>query len=419
MKKTELLIIGAGLAGLFAACLAARRGRKVQVLSYGASAITLGSGIIDCLGYSEIGEVVKNPWQELHFISSSHPYGKIGPEMVRGAWKEFLQITKEMQYPYFGNLERNYWLPTVLGTFKPTNLLPYTMQVDAIDKNDDILLVEFDLLKDFSTTLALRNFQRNLPGKNWHTCTIKLPFDKLPAYRDINVLDIARWLETEEGRNNFLEQLRSHVRKNMVIFLPPVLGLEPDYNILTFLQRRLKCPFIELSALNPAVTGMRLDKLLRRYAQHLGVEIVNKAKVIGADVVGGLCRAVRTSNYAQERTFAGNEILLATGGIYGKGLVAGPASLKEPIFGIDIPVGADQLAWSKEALLTERQPFALYGIKTDDNLRPLRENGELVASNLRVIGRGLAGYDFCFEKSGNGVALSTAYAALANLWGGE
>ena len=51
------------------------------------------------------------------------------------------------------------------------------------------------------------------------------------------------------------------------------------------------------------------------------------------------------------------------------------------------------------------------GIRTDEMLRPVNEGGVVVFDNIHVIGRELAGYDFCREHSGNGVALASAYKA--------
>lgn len=40
--KHDLLIIGGGLSGLFAACVASRQGKKVKILSYGESTLIYG-----------------------------------------------------------------------------------------------------------------------------------------------------------------------------------------------------------------------------------------------------------------------------------------------------------------------------------------------------------------------------------------
>ena len=47
-------------------------------------------------------------------------------------------------------------------------------------------------------------------------------------------------------------------------------------------------------------------------------------------------------------------------------------------------------------------------------LRPLGKDGNPLCSNVFFIGKTLGGYDHAAEKSGNGVALSTALFAAMN-----
>ena len=53
MRNSDVLVIGGGLAGLVAACVAAEKGKKVQLLTYGAGTLTIGGGIIDAIGYTD------------------------------------------------------------------------------------------------------------------------------------------------------------------------------------------------------------------------------------------------------------------------------------------------------------------------------------------------------------------------------
>ena len=88
----------------------------------------------------------------------------------------------------------------------------------------------------------------------------------------------------------------------------------------------------------------------------------------------------------------------------------------EPIFGLEIKVPEDQKDWSHQYLFCGKpQPFASYGVAVNENLQPVDPTGEVVLSNVQFIGRSLQGYDFCFEKSGNGVAITTAYHAVKQL----
>lgn len=51
MRHSDVLVVGAGMAGLMAAVTAAKSGASVSVLSEGAGVISIGSGAVDFLGY--------------------------------------------------------------------------------------------------------------------------------------------------------------------------------------------------------------------------------------------------------------------------------------------------------------------------------------------------------------------------------
>ena len=73
------------LSGLFAACVASRQGKKVKILSYGESTLTIGSGIIDVLGYDDDGNFVANPIEGIKNVAKHHPYAKIENDVAKKA----------------------------------------------------------------------------------------------------------------------------------------------------------------------------------------------------------------------------------------------------------------------------------------------------------------------------------------------
>ena len=416
MKKSDILIIGGGIAGLFAACLAAKAGKSVRLLSYGTGTIAIGGGIIDLLGYTAEGLPVKNPLAEMKDIPAEHPYAKINGETAQSAVAEFLELVKGEGMEYLGSPQRNIWVPTALGTFKPTCLVPRTMDSAPLFKAKHVIVLGFNYMKDFFADMAAKNLRERLKHASVEQLNIDLPFAHEQNLRDISALDAARWLETAEGRADFIKQLKPYVKNDTAVVLPPVLGLEPNYSVFNELTSSLGCPLVEISAVPPAVTGLRLIKLLTAAAQKRGVQIIRKAHVTGAEVEACRCRSVYTEGFDRRRDYAADQFILATGGIYGGGLEAFAGKLTEPIFGIDIEVPHQQTDWSDRELFSGRsQLFAKFGIKADAQFRALDKSGALVAQNLRVIGRSLAGYDFAVEKSGNGTALLTAYAAVKSI----
>lgn len=414
MRKSDLLIIGSGISGLFAACVAADMGKKVQVLSYGAGTLTIGGGIIDVLGYDDNGKFVANPLKAMEKMSETHPYGKVDTNTAQKAVDAFLKITQKENYPYLGSLEKNQWVPTAIGNFKPTCLVPRTMDTQYLFKTKDLLVVGFDLLKDFYSGMVVKTLKQRFNNeKNITELNVKLGFECNHNLRDVSAMDVARWLETPEGQASFIQQVQPSVKKDTVIILPPVLGLEANYDLFDKLQKALSCSIVEVSSMPPAVTGLRLEKMLTSYAKKRGVQIIKKARVVSANIQNGKCVSVSTEGFDRKRDFYADNFILATGGIYGGGLIATIGALKEPIFDIDLNVPEVQTDWSYKHLFADKkQIFAQFGVDTDKNLTPINKQKQIVASNVKVVGRCLSGYDFCYEKSGNGVALITAYKAV-------
>ncbi len=415
MKKTDMIIVGCGLSGLFAACVAASRGKKVQILSYGAGTLAIAGGIVDLLGYGDDGKFCANPLVGIDKIAAQHPYQKVGGSaVVKRAITEFLEIAKSCGYPYLGTPEENVWVPTAIGNFKPSCLVPKSMDAKALLASKKILVVGFDTMKDFYAHMVVKNFTKRLgESRTISEHIVALNFEYGKDLRDINAMDVARWLETPEGQASFISQVKDKVDADTAIVLPPVLGLEPNYEVYDKLHQALGCSIVEVSSIPPAVTGLRLDKMLRAYAKKHSVQIIEKARVVGAEIVDGRCEAVITEGFDRKRKFYADQFIIATGGVYGGGLKTFIGQMKEPILNIDIEVPRVQTQWSHKKLFdNQKQIFAQYGVSVDETLAPLSA-GKKVASNVKVIGRSLSGYDFCYEKSGNGVALTTAYKAVA------
>ena len=413
MRNSDVLVIGGGLAGLVAACVAAEKGKKVQLLTYGAGTLTIGGGIIDAIGYTDDAKPVAKPSVALANVAESHPYAKVGKSVVSAAFNAFKKITEAEGYAYIGELDHNQWIPTAVGTFKPSCLTSKTMDVTVLENAKEVLVVGFDTLKDFYAHIVAKNLQKFYGDKKSVSETVvNLNF----AGRDVNAMDVARWLDSAEGRNEFAAQIKDKVKPGMAVVVPPVLGTAPDYKVLEALEKGLSCKFIEVSAMPPSVTGYRLRVMLLNYAKKLGVTIIEKAKVTSSHIENGKCEYVVTEGFDRERKYYAKEFILASGGVFGGGLKAEIGKMVEPVFGLPIPAPTVQTDWSNKNLFSEeKQLFAQLGVLVNSSLAPVDGEGNELLSNVKVVGRSLAGYDYCFEKSGNGVAIATAYKAAISL----
>jgi glycerol-3-phosphate dehydrogenase subunit B len=63
----------------------------------------------------------------------------------------------------------------------------------------------------------------------------------------------------------------------------------------------------------------------------------------------------------------------------------------------------------------DTHPLGRAGIRVDDSLQPLDEDGNRVFENLTVVGACLAGSEAWREKSGEGISLSSGYKAARTI----
>ena len=415
MRENDVIVIGGGLAGLMAAAVAAKGGKKVMLLSLGAGTLTIAGGIIDVMGYTDKGIAVGTPSVGVLQVAPEHPYKKIGLAAIEESIGFFKEVCEQEGYPYMGNLNEMQWIPTAAGTLKPTCLVPRTMNTVELNQADNVVVLGFEALKDFYPHLIAKNFKK-LPGFSDKNYEVVMIDPGLVDGRDVTALDVARWLDTPEGLKECVEKMRKVIKPGSVVIIPPVLGTSPNYHVAESLEQALGCHFVETASLPPSITGLRLRAMMMNYVKKLGVRIVEQAFVARSIVENGICTAVVTAGIDRERTYYAKSFILANGGFYGGGLIAEPGSAIEPIFNIPVAAPSDHELWANSALFSnEPQPFAKIGIDVDEKMRPLDEAGHVVVTNVFIAGRNLRGYDFCFEKSGNGVALASGYQAAMSV----
>lgn len=418
MGEYDIIVVGAGLSGLMAAAAASRDGAGVLLITKGVGALAIGGGTIDVLGYTDAGPVA-DPAAAIARLDGEHPYRKIGLPSVEAAMDFFCEICGQAGYPYVGSLTENRWLPTAAGTLKPSCLVPATMDTAGLAAAGAVVVLAFDGLKDYRPAMIAEGLAAALGGGK--EVTVARIDPGWPRGRDLEALDLARRLDSEAGLGEFADRLRKLIPAGSVVVLPPVLGTAADCRPWRELERASGCRLIEMAGMPPAVTGFRLRRLLLAYLKRRGVAIIEHAPVVGAAVAGRRCREVVTGQADRERRYRAKAFVIATGDFYGGGLAATDGEVRETIFALPVAAPAEYLAWSNPRLLAASpQPFGRFGLAVDEDLRPLAAGGEPALENVHFAGAGLAGYDYCFEKSGNGVAVASGYhAGLAARRGGR
>ncbi len=91
-------------------------------------------------------------------------------------------------------------------------------------------------------------------------------------------------------------------------------------------------------------------------------------------------------------------------------------NVAEAIFNLPLKKPARSTAWFQGDFLSPTgHPIFFSGIKVNENLQPVDENGRVLYLNLSVVGSLLADTDPIRERSLEGIALATGYTAGARL----
>jgi len=413
-KQTDVLVIGAGLAGLTAAWQAVGRGKKVKVLAKGWGATHWHSGCIDLLGYWPLAAdtAVTNPLQAIEQLiveNPQHPYALAGLDNITVAVNAFQALCAEAGYPLEGSPEKNWLLPTAVGTFRPTCLAPQTMTAGDLSDDAPMLLVGFEQFVDFYPHVAADNLtQQGIPAEY-----VMLDLPSLARQRRLTSVVLANMMEQETFRQEVAQALKPKLGQAARVGFPAVLGLREATAVWQALSDLLERPVFEVPTLPPSVAGIRLHHILQDAIQAQGGWVFDGMEAVGAEMDGGRVTAVITETAARNRAHRAQNYVLSTGGILGGGIYAGyEGGVQEVIF--DLPVNApdNHLDWFHTDFMDKRgHPIYQTGISVNEQFQPVNGSEQPLLSNLFAAGATLAHCEPIRERSFEGVALVTGYVA--------
>ena len=402
---TEVLVVGAGLTGLFASLLAAEHSDVVTLIAQGRGGLGLSHGCIDIWGRAA-------PSRALSRLRKSHPYRLAGKPALHAAVEFLDQITQQANYPFSGNISRNLRLPTALGSIHSTALAPQSLAQGDLSDGTPFALAGIDNLRDFYPQLAASNL-----GHNGITVqsVLELPTPADGTCNDFSTSDLAQLFDQADWREEVARIWKPQLTGIKRLGLPAVLGLRDPQHVLEDLQERLGVTLFEIPTIPPSTPGLRLEAILRRKALNTGVHLIEGPRAIGR--IDGRSKGRRVSGVVLQtaggpRIHPADVVILATGGILNGGLVfQQDGSVQESVF--DIPVNYDEGrdCWTTTSPI-DSQPYSGYGILVNDQLRPLGTKMTPIFDNLYAAGGLLGGADRTMEGSRQGIDLATAYRAV-------
>ncbi len=438
----DVLVIGAGLAGLASAWMAARQGLKTRLVSKGWGSLYWASGCLDVLGYlpggsgNQAGAVLalRPALEALVANQPSHPYAKAGLPTLAQALQDVQALCSQAGYPLLSAdpkdiLGANWLLPTVVGSLRPTCLAPITMTAGDCRPGQParpIVLVGLAGFMDFSPELAAANLQALCAEQGLRVKAIQVDLPSLSARRLVTGRVIAEALAKSQVRQELVAEIKAKVAQlggdgfslaEIRIGLPGVLGMRPAYTIWQDLHDQLGCPVFELAGLPPSIPGIRLHQVLVRAIEALRGQVFDGMQVQEAALENGLVAGVYSEAAARLKLHRAAQFILATGGFLGGGFAAGPdGSLVEKVFHLPIDAPASPAGWFKRQFLAPGgHPLLLSGLTTDDKMQPVDAQGQPYYANLFAVGGALAAADPLRERSLDGIALASALAAMQAL----
>jgi len=227
LSRDDVLVIGAGLAGLMTGWQAARNGKRVKVIAKGWGATHWGAGSVDVLGYYPLHSwrPLQSPAKALpQFIQENpqHPYARLGLARLEEALEAFRRLCAEGRYPMHGSLEANWLLPTAVGAIRPTCLAPETMIAGDLHKRDPMLIVGFEQFPDFCPYLMTDN----LNAQAIFASDVILDLPSLRKRKVVTGMVLARLFDTPEFRAEVVEALKPKLTNAGRVGFPAVLGLK-------------------------------------------------------------------------------------------------------------------------------------------------------------------------------------------------
>ncbi|KTG30915.1 glycerol-3-phosphate dehydrogenase subunit GlpB [Haloferax profundi] len=413
----DVLVVGGGIAACTAALSAAETGARVRLLAHKKSTLRQASGLVDVLGYIGDDGPFSDPFGALDSLPEDHPYHVVGEDGIRDGLRIFDEAVGDAYQG--GHTDTNALVTTYGGTVKPTARYPASVAPGLTSSAEDTLLVGFEGLTDFDAPVAADHLTAAGVPFDVQGVTVRLP----KSFRsDAKVTRFAKALDRDEEvsggtvRSVLADTVAAEMDGETRVGFPAMLGDDHDEAVRDELADRLGVPVFEVPTGPPSLLGLKLEDMLFDALDDAGVRISSGNPAVDFEANDGRIETVLVDQKSRLTPYEADQIVLATGGLVGKGLDSDREHVSEPVFGCHVPHPEDRYEWSDPEAFGNHA-FARFGVVPDDELRPTDEDGEPHFENLRAAGGVVGGADVAREKSASGVSLATG--AVAGRLAGE
>lgn len=407
--RFDTIIIGGGLSGLICGIYLQRHGRRCVIVSSGQSALHFSSGSFDLLNYLPDGTAVENPLDSLGLLARQapeHPYVKLGAEKFKELADAAFPFLNEAGVRVEGTASRNHFRMTPMGTLAPTWLtlrgLGVCERCDSLPWKK-VAIFNVTGFLDFYAQFIADEFQ-----KLGTECVLReVAFPALERLRknptEMRSVNIARVFDNQENLDELVTILKREQEDCEAVIMPAIAGLSRD-NVVESIEQRIGKPVVLLPTLPPSVPGIRAQQQLRRAFERAGGVYMLGDTVLRAERRGNRVTKVYSYNHG-DIPFEAQDVVLATGSYFSRGLVAVPDRVYEPVFGLDVEFAASRKEWYDMDVFAA-QPYEMFGVKTDREFRGMSDGTAL--DNVYVVGAILEGFNAIKQGCGAGVSILSA-----------
>jgi glycerol-3-phosphate dehydrogenase subunit B len=289
----DVVVVGAGLAGLVAAGAAAHRKLKVALVSTGPGSFVTGPG-----------------WLKAQEILRASAEAEL-----KEAIAFYCELTRLAGCPYAGDISTARYLPTVLGDLESVALAPLTQRNAEPRAGISTTIVGIRGLSCFDENfMAERLTEQALMISSGCTYTARQISLTREKGVPVTTLRIAQCFDRDPAfRKELINSLRIVASGFKRILVPGILGLDSTAEKIAEFERELGSTVGEIPTLPPSIPGLRIYHRLESYFHKIGVELYRGFPVEQVEIHGGLCTGLRVASPGRPMNLHCQSAVLATG----------------------------------------------------------------------------------------------------------
>jgi glycerol-3-phosphate dehydrogenase subunit B len=291
--RYDVVVVGAGIAGLTAAGAVAHRKMKVALVATGP------------------GSIVNEPgWLKAHDIL----HASAAPDLSE-AITFFCEMARRAGCPYAGDISTAKYLPSLLGNFESVVLAPFLLWNAEPRDGVATVIVGVRGLSSFDENFMAERLSERARATNssgtYEARQISLARD---MGTPVTTLRLAQLFDRDaDFRKELACALRAAASGFQRIFVPGMLGLDSSAEQIAEFSYERGCQVCEVPTLPPSIPGLRVFHRLESYLRQIGVELFRGFPVDKVEIHDGVCAGVRIAAPGHVMNLRSQCVVLATG----------------------------------------------------------------------------------------------------------